>query len=172
MDSKDIENVQFTVSRFKGGYDQEEVDNFLDRVAMKLENTEVQLGAERDKVAQLKREIAEANRKLAEFGEAPTMSIPMDATRILHAAQRTADDVINVAKTQAKEIENEALQKSVDLVNEAGAEADAKRRAIEAHCHKAEEKIEGLRAKHEQLRLYLKHHLTSSLEELDGFPKD
>lgn len=168
MDPQEIKNVEFKITRIKSGYDPDEVDNFLDKVEGNYKVTLSVLEEEKKKTTALRRELAEANRKLAEFGDAPTMQIPMNAARILEAAQRTADDVVNEAKGLANSEVLNAEETSQRLVAEAQQTADALVGKARARQDRIEEKVQALQAKHEQIRVFLSAHLQSGLEALDN----
>lgn len=107
----DIDAIEFTTTRIKGGYDVDEVDDFLDRVAEAW-------NAERGKMEEQRLEIARLIRKLDEsrsvaMGMEMTQPIPQpapaeSATRILEYAQRTADQVLADARQEADKVVNEA----------------------------------------------------------------
>lgn len=176
MNRQEIENVEFKVTRLKEGYDQGEVDDFLDKVWTYVTTLEDCINEEQTKVRNLTRELAEANRILAAYGEEPTRVTPAapvsaSAAKILEAAQRTADNVIDLAHSEAHDIKAEARGEANKLVAEAGQEADAKRQAAEAHAYHAEKKLKELREKHETLRTFLVQHLETGLDSLNDAPE-
>lgn len=94
------------------GYDQQEVDRFLDRVAESI----VALTRERDDLAaRLQRIQGQA----AEALESESL-----LKRTLVAAQRTADSTIEDAKRQGAELVSDAQQRAVQAVEDARSEAE------------------------------------------------
>lgn len=152
MTPADIESKEFKVTRFREGYDLDEVDEFLDRVAEYMRHVEQTLHEERQRVTRLKSELATANRKLEEHADAPTMQIPMNATRILEAAQRTADDVIAEAQKQALDITARAEENAQATTNEAQAKARVATNEALVKVQEAETQLASLRARRDDLR--------------------
>jgi DivIVA domain-containing protein len=154
IDPQDIERVEFKITRLKEGYDQDEVDNFLDRVVDSLR-------AVNESNARLEAENAQLRRKNAELERAandtPTTQLPViqavaapapapveptaAAAKLLDLAQKTADDLVAHAQQQAVEITATADQNGRDIVNAATQEADKRRRAAEAAAYKAEQDL-------------------------------
>lgn len=136
----DIEDVKFTATRLKQGYDADEVDNFLDQVAAYVRGLTAANEVDRVEVKQLKRQLAETQRMLDEYGNQPTQQIPsfaIDATKILEAAQRTADDVISQANGEADRIRWDAKAEANDTVGKAEsvvADMRAKLRELKRQC--------------------------------------
>lgn len=170
MDPQEIEEVQFKTTRIKEGYDATEVDNFLDRVAVGLLAALDRLQAANESVQRLIREKAELQRQLDSYGDLPTSQIPMQATGILEAAQRVADDVKRQAEADANAVMSGAAEDARRIIEESGKEADTKRQAAEAACWTVEGRLAELRQKHQQLRDFLAGHIKSGLEELEGNP--
>lgn len=165
----DIERAQFKVTRLKEGYDQDEVDNYLDRVADALRSVETSNSGLAEENARLKRQLAEANRRLEAASDAPTQVIrPVEivpsesAARLLELAQKTADDVVAQAQQNAVDITARADENARDIVNAATNEADARRRKAEAEAYKAQQTLDGVRELRDQTRA----HLVGQLEDL------
>lgn len=49
----DIAQVKFSSTRFRAGYDQDEVDSFLDAVALSIQEMQADLLASRSRIAEL-----------------------------------------------------------------------------------------------------------------------
>lgn len=117
LEPQDIERVVFK-ERFRG-YDQTEVDRFLDEVAERIG----QLLRERDELAARVRELADRSEQA---GEAEGM-----LRRTLVAAQRTAEETVGEAERQAEEIVAEARRRAGRERDQMRAEAELLRRAVE-----------------------------------------
>src|SRR4051812_12945395 len=132
---EDVQNKRFSTVRFKEGYDEEEVDAFLDEVE-----------------AELRRLLAE-NQTLGRAGAAPTPAQaptpapaappaeePSEAAlRTLLLAQRTADEAIAQAKSEAEQVVAQAKVRASSIESEAQqqhasamAELQRQRGALEA----------------------------------------
>jgi DivIVA domain-containing protein len=192
---EDVANKQFTSTRLKPGYDETEVDEFLDEVEAEL----TRLYREND---ELRSKLAAAQRAAAEAGESrgpatqqmapppaptpPPTPAPMPAptpmptapsgggqasetaTGILALAQRTADEHIAEARTQADRIIGEARTRADHLKRE----ADDKHRqmigSLESERSNLERKVEELRSFEREYRSRLKSYIENQLRELVG----
>lgn len=195
---EDVANKQFTSTRLKPGYDETEVDEFLDEVEAEL----TRLYREND---ELRSKLTAAQRQVAEAGEgrgattqqmappppaptpapepvpppAPTAPAPLaaapsggtaseTATGILALAQRTADEHVAEARTQADRIIGEARTRADQLKRE----ADDKHRqmigSLENERVTLEREVEKLRTFEREYRTRLKSYLEGQLRELDG----
>lgn len=118
MDPRVIEEKQFGVTRIKEGYNQDEVDDFLDLVAADHRQLQQQ-------VARLQQENEILRRRPT---EAPTMNIPQPpsvvAEKLLQAAEEAARNYEAEAKVKADEIVREAGAQGARVVEEAQAAAE------------------------------------------------
>ena len=168
-----VRNKQFTPTRFRPGYDEDEVDRFLDEVETELtrlltENSE--LGA--------RLEAAPATAPPARVQPAPAPPAPPPpppaedpgsvALRTLQLAQRTAEEAVAQARAEAESIVGEARQRSSRLDEESQrqrlnviSELDRQRARLEAE-------VEELRAFEQEYRSRLQAYLESQLRALQG----
>lgn len=104
LDPQSIDQKTFTIKL--RGYDQDEVDNFLDDVQMGWRAVVNDYTSSQVKITQLERKI----RELEMAANAPTMEIPSTASaqRLLDLAQRAHDEQIAQAKQEASEIKGQA----------------------------------------------------------------
>lgn len=114
-----LRTVEFNDAR-KGGYDHDEVDEFLDRAA-------ADLARQHDKVRELETRISEAERRAAEAEASAKDNSDSDETlrRTLVLAQRTADAAIKEAEDDAARIVAEARQRADGMI--ASAEEQVRR---------------------------------------------
>jgi DivIVA domain-containing protein len=164
---EDVRNKQFTTVRLREGYDEDEVDAFLDEVEAEL----IRLLRENEECrAQL--ESVSAGAPVARVKEAPAASVasvpasaqtaapaaasgqggergaatPDAAARLLLLAQRTADEAVSEARTEADKIVTEARNKAEAREREAQARAEALEREARA---RAEELQRDAQVKHD-----------------------
>jgi DivIVA domain-containing protein len=153
---EDVHNKQFTTVRLREGYDEEEVDAFLDEVEAEL----TRLLRENE---DLRAKLAAASRAAASSAMAPVpqrrepvpipaqvpapMPVPVpaapppqlsgggdSAARVLALAQQTADQAIAEARNEANKIVGEARTRADGVEREARGKADAlERDAQEKH---------------------------------------
>ena len=168
VDPQDIERVEFSTTRLKAGYDPDEVDNYLDRVADTLRSRNEQLNKANEEIVTLRRRLAELERRA---NDTPTAQLPMitdrpasappseQAARLLELAQKTADDVTAQAQKEAVDIVARADESARDIVNKATVDAEQRRRAAEAQAYKAEQDLAALADKRANVRATLEGHL-------------
>jgi DivIVA domain-containing protein len=168
IDPQDIERVEFSTTRLKGGYDPDEVDSFLDRVADTLRAVNDSNGNLEAENVTLRRRVAELERRA---DDTPTTQLPViqaaqeptaAAARLLDLAQKTADEVTAQAQAEAVEIIKRADESARDITNAATVDADNRRRAAEAEAYRAEQEA----ARIKELRDTTRAHLASQLTDL------
>lgn len=168
IDPHDIERVEFSTTRIKSGYDPDEVDNYLDRVADTIRSLNTSNANAQQEIVTLRRRVAELERTA---NDTPTAQLPMitdrpasappseTAARLLELAQKTADDLTAQAQKEAVDIIARADESARDIVNQATGEADKRRRAAEAQAYKAEQDLATLADTRANVRATLEGHL-------------
>lgn len=142
LSPEDIRDKKFsTVRGFREGYNLVEVDAFLDLVQSEVARMRAEITALKD------------NLNSGEHNAA--------AARMLELAQRTADDHIAAAQSEAERIINEAREK-IAALNE---QAELQRSALERRA-------EDLRAFEREYRAKLRAFVESALGELSGRGQD
>jgi DivIVA domain-containing protein len=179
---EDVAAKVFTTVRLKEGYDEDEVDAFLDEVQAEL----ARLYSEND---DLRSRLAAAERSLATRPPAETPATPAPtpaptptpapapaappppaeaAAGILALAQRTADEHVAEAKGQAEKVLAEARAHADRLRREA---EDKHRQALGSLEHERanlERKIDELRAFERDYRSRLKSYFEGQLRDLEA----
>ncbi|MBK5223158.1 MAG: DivIVA domain-containing protein [Acidimicrobiia bacterium] len=137
-----LRNVEFNEAR-KGGYDHDDVDEFLDRAATELTTQHARL---RD----LDTRIDQAERRAAEAEAQARQSNDSDETlrRTLVLAQRTADAAIKEAQDDAARITAEARQGAAAMV---AAAEESVRRDVGATRDRLQAEIGDLETHRDQL---------------------
>ena len=140
LTSQVLHDVEFREAK-RGGYHTQDVDEFLERLAVAVDRQEAQLREARQRVAAAEQRTAEAERRAAE-AELRGGGSDADETlkRTLVLAQRTADAAIREAEEQAARMLASAEDEANRLVTEAH---DASAQAY------AEAEEEARRAQHE-----------------------
>lgn len=114
----DIENKKFA-KQMMNGYSVEEVDDFLDELTEDY-------GKNYKEITELKARIEEQNRTIEHY-----RSIEKSLQNTLVMAQKTAEDIKNVAKQQADQIVSEAKNSVQFQVNELNSEVITKQRSLD-----------------------------------------
>lgn len=134
----DIDNKQFATTRLKEGYDQDEVDGFLDGVKTDYEFLQQQ-------VARLEEENRVLRRKDEYNAAASTTVLPVAAP----APSAIIEKMLAAAETAAREHEAEARVRADEIVREAGAQSA--RTVEEAQAAAERIKSEGLAEKYRRV---------------------
>ncbi|MFE6223039.1 DivIVA domain-containing protein [Streptomyces sp. NPDC057854] len=162
----DIGKKQFGTTRLREGYDQDEVDDFLDLVEADYRSALARVTDLEASVVRLRSDLAVAQRASA---DAVTSVIPVPpaagAERILAAAQRTADQVEAEANTEAGKIRAAARADADSIKHTAEAERQAILNRLETERAELAEKIEMLKARRANYRAWLRAALSNIDEE-------
>ena len=173
MDPRVIDSKQFGTTRLKEGYDQDEVDNFLDLVAAELRRVQQELAKAQQENEILRRRPAEA----------PTVAMQQPpsivAEKLLQAAEEAARTYEAEAKARADEIVREAGAQGARVVEEAQAAAEKIKSEGLAEKYRRNEEldrkyaevsglVDGLTRRGRELRSSLNDALTDLDRGLDG----
>ena len=193
---EDVRNKQFTTVRLREGYDEDEVDQFLDEVEAEL----TRLLREND---ELRAKLAAATRAAAAGGgpispiapvgrkedlippPAPVPGGPGSegAARVLALAQQTADQAIAESRNEANKIVSEARAKAEAIDRESRARAEALERDAQEKHRQAmgnldqqrqllERKVENLRQFEREYRSRLRSYFEGQLRQLEAQADD
>jgi DivIVA domain-containing protein len=185
---EDVRNKQFTTVRLREGYDEDEVDAFLDEVEAELTRLYKESA---DLRAQLATAQTRPQSKTAPPAPPPgreAAPVPVAAasagdgadaaTRILQLAQRTADEAVAEARSKSDRIINEARGQADKMLSEARSRSETMDRegrerqqamvgSLEQQRVDLERQVENLRAFEREYRTRLKSYLESQLRDLD-----
>lgn len=143
-----IVNKAFNV--VKNGYDNNEVEQFLDEILEEMENREAQTNALKEQVANLTSELERAKAALAAKSSAPVQVVPAvpvvekPAVQDRHAAE-SFELVLTKAKGAYEEIVAAADARAEEIVQAANEEASGIRGNAEAKIADLTEKFSALR---------------------------
>ncbi|MGN6330610.1 MAG: DivIVA domain-containing protein [Motilibacteraceae bacterium] len=199
---EDVQNKTFGASGLgRKGYDETEVDDFLDEVYDEMarltrENEELST-----KLSACQRSLAAAQEQLRQQAAAPAQTAapteptpastpapppvpaapappapvapaPAEAAAgILALAQRTADEHVAEAKKQADGIVGEARSRADQIARETEERQRRTLGALEHERSELERRVEGLRAFEREYRSRLKNYLENQLRELESTPE-
>jgi DivIVA domain-containing protein len=157
---EDVRNRQFkTANKPFSGYDEAEVDTFLDEVEVELSR----LLAETSTLRQ---------RAEAALNAPPPQPVASEAEEMLRRtlllAQRTADETVAAAQQEAQRMTEEARTQAAATIQAAQNQAAASIGDLERRRQALEQHIEGLRAFEREYRTRLRAYLESQLHELEG----
>ena len=193
LTAEDILNKKFSATKFREGYDVEEVDDFLDEVVRTLnsvqeENDELttKLAAAERRVAELSRADASAPSKPAVVDApaapepAPVAPVavavpgkqangePESATGMLALAQKLHDDYVRSGQEESDRLVGEAKSQANRIVREAEETSQRTLGQLEQERSLLERKIDELRVFERDYRTRLKSYLENLLGDLDN----
>lgn len=184
LTADDVLNKKFQATKFREGYEQDEVDEFLDEVVEAMR----QLEAEN---IDLKARLEAANRRVAEFGEggpstvvpvveehrvapvAPALTVdspeqePSAASGMLELAQRLHDEHVANGKAEGDRIIAEARTTGEQIVREAEDQRNRTLAQLEKERSGLEHKIDELRRFESDYRTRLKSYLQNLLSNVE-----
>src|SRR3954447_12320123 len=159
---EDVQKKQFSTVRFKEGYDEEEVDAFLDEVEAELRR----LLAEHESIGRAA-PAAPPTPPPPAAAPAPAEEPSEAALRTLLLAQRTADEAIAQARAEAEQVVAQARVRAGSIESEAQQQHATAMAELARQRDALERQIEGLRGFEREYRTRLKAYLEGQLRDLD-----
>ncbi|MCL2595235.1 MAG: DivIVA domain-containing protein [Promicromonosporaceae bacterium] len=187
LTAEDILNKKFTATKFREGYDVEEVDDFLDEVVRTLSAVQEENVDLRAKLDAAERRIAELSRAEATGGfpvvapveqpapvvmpvQAPVqmpVQEPESATGMLQLAQKLHDDYVRSGQDEGERLVAEAKTEGARIIREAEETSHRTLTQLEQERTLLERKIDELRLFERDYRTRLKSFLQNLLGDLD-----
>ena len=166
---EDVQKKQFSTVRFKEGYDEEEVDAFLDEVEAELRRL-IAENASLGRAAQAGPAMPAAPEAPAAPAAAPPPAEDPNETalRTLLLAQRTADEAIAQAKAEAEQVVAQAKVRAGSIESDAQQQHAQAMAALQSQRETFERQIDNLRAFEREYRTRLKAYLEGQLRDLES----
>lgn len=172
---QDVRDKQFTPTRFKTGYDEDEVDAFLDVVESELTTLldriqSLESGTDgTDGTGGTRGTIEAAEPVAQELPPAGATQLEMEEMlgRALLVAQRTADEALRDAREQAERLLAEARDRASTEEREAAERITAALQAGDLDRQRLETRVEQLKTFEEEHRARLRAYLQMQLRDLD-----
>lgn len=135
-----LHDVEFREAK-RGGYNTQDVDEFLERLAVGLERQEASVKEVRQRLEVAEARAAEAERRAVQAEQAASDTSASDETlkRTLVLAQRTADAAIREAEEQAARTLSSAQEQASQMLAEAEDVAGRARAEAEDEARRAQE---------------------------------
>lgn len=194
LTAEDILNKKFSATKFREGYDIEEVDDFLDEVVRTLNSVQEENEDLTSKLAAAERRVAELSRADAAGASSeatqpdpepepepvatPEPAIqarpgvsdaePESATGMLQMAQKLHDDYVRSGQEESDRLISEAKEEGTRLVQEAEETSHRTLSQLEQERSLLERKIDELRLFERDYRTRLKSYLQNLLGDLDN----
>lgn len=187
---EDVVNKRFQATKFREGYDQDEVDDFLDEVVVELRRLNQENEELRQRVAAAEARAAEAGKAPAAPAPAavytepaappPTVAVPTQVAQPQSELdeQTSTTNLLQLARRLHEEHVREGVEKRDALIAEGHAtaarvvaEAEAKQRAqigiLDQERVALEKRVDELRVFERDYRAKLKNYIEGQLRELD-----
>ncbi len=196
LTADDVLNKKFQSTKFREGYDQDEVDDFLDEVVNTLREVQGENDDLKTKLAAAERRIAELSREgavapvsapvvaapepepepepapaivaPAPVVAAPVRNEPESATGMLALAQKLHDDYVRSGQEESDRLVNESRVRAAQIVREAEETSQRTLMQLEQERSLLERKIDELRVFERDYRTRLKSYLENLLGDLDN----
>lgn len=184
LTAEDILNKKFSATKFREGYDVEEVDDFLDEVVRTLTSVQEENEGLHSKLAAAERRIAElsrgegAQRQAAPAPAPAPVAAPMagpqgapepeNATGMLQLAQKLHDDYVRSGQEEGDRLITEAKAEGARIVRDAEETSHRTLSQLEQERSLLERKIDELRLFERDYRTRLKSFLQNLLGDLDA----
>ena len=156
----------------KNGYDNNEVEAFLDEILEEMENREAQTNQLKEQVAALTRELEEARAQLAAKPAAPVAATPAApaAADDRHAAE-SFELVLSKAKGAYEEIVSAADKRADEIIAKANEDAAAIRGNAQSQITDLTEKLASLRKQTNDYYATIKRAVDAQNASLDQIKK-
>lgn len=174
LTTEDVLNKKFQYVKFREGYDQDEVDEFLDEVVSTIYSLQMENQDLKEKLEAAERRVAELSNSDFSPAEAPAPAAPAltgpqdaeSATSMLALAQRVHDEYVRDGEEQSAKIIAEANAERESIIADAQKQKDSLLNQLEQERELLENKINGLRTFESEYRSNLRSHLESLLNEV------
>ncbi|WP_084040268.1 DivIVA domain-containing protein [Demequina sp. NBRC 110053] len=182
LTAEDVLNKAFSKTKYREGFDQDEVDDFLDEVAHTIQS----LTAERDDLAQRLAQAQAGSPTTPSQASAPepepsteggllaaaTDPTPPSATGMLAMAQKLHDEYVQAGESERDRLIDEAKVKAESIVEQAETDARDRMDQLATERTELETKIDDLRRFERDYRARLKSYLENLLGDLDHGAKE
>ncbi|NLA66448.1 MAG: DivIVA domain-containing protein [Leucobacter sp.] len=194
LTAEDVLNQKFTITKFRDGYDLDQVDEFLDTIVEEIREREQQEAELREQLAAANAEIESLKAAAAGAEQTPASerTIVVDAPQqavatsepkvsneadaikssaMLQLALELHDKHVHDGETKRDQLVNAAKEKADKLVNEAETKRADVLRRLEGESDDLRGVISELREFEGEYRSTLRSYIQSQLRNLDGSPE-
>lgn len=174
----EVKNKSFTITKFRDGFDQDEVDDFLEEIVNDLKARDAEKAALEEQIAQLQADLEAAQESAAQPAEQPAeqpqpaASTPsadaQKSSAMLQLALELHDKHVHEGETKRDQLIQEGENKAQRLVADAEAERTNVLNALSAERVRLEEKITSLRDFEKEYRDTLTSYIEAQLRNLES----
>lgn len=186
LTAEDVHYKKFTPTKFREGYDPDEVDDFLDQVVATLATLEEENSSLKAQLAQAEERVAYASAPApeepvahnvvedktvepepVEEPVAQEVNEPENATALITLAQRIHDEYVQNGREEGERVISEARAQGEQIVREAEEESRRVHDKLESERTSLESRIDELKQFERDYRGQLHTHLETLLKEVD-----
>lgn len=180
LSTDDVLNKRFSITKFREGYDQDEVDDFLDEVVEtigRLQDEKEELLAKlqqsqgnddtAEKIAEQPEEVVIKEETVTPVVQAEE-SEPAAATGVLLLAQKVHDEYVNNARQESDRIITEARESASKIIKDAETVSAQTMEKLSADRAEAEKEISRLEGFEADYRTQIRGHLEGLLKDLNS----
>lgn len=179
LTAEDIVNKRFQSTKFREGYDQDEVDDFLDEVVVEMRRVLAENEDLIQKLAASEARIAELQRSGGSQSSVGVSPLPSSGDSVVEAENENANNLLQLARRLHEEHVREGIQKRDELiaeghvqaariVQEADAEHAAAKERLKAERQAIETEIDELKRFESEYRSSLKAFINKQLQGLES----
>lgn len=184
---EEVVNKRFTITKFRDGYDLDQVDDFLDEVVAEFKRYEDQIKSLNEEKSRLEKELADAKQHAAAAPPAPVAAVaaeavstdtgvvaPADAIKasnMIQLAMELHDKHIFEGEKKRDELISEAEKVAHQLVSTAQKKRAEDLDVLAKEIRKTEKHISQLREFESEYRGTLTSYIQGQLRELEGSPE-
>ena len=171
LTTEDVLNKKFQYVKFREGYDQDEVDEFLDEVVSTIYSLQMENQELKEKLEAAERRVAELSNSEFTPSETPAPAVvetPAPAAPVLSGPQdaESATSMLALAQRVHDEYVRDGEEQSAKIIADAQKQKDSVLNQLEQERELLENKINGLRTFESEYRTNLRTHLESLLNEV------
>jgi DivIVA domain-containing protein len=173
LSPEDVVNKRFTIVKFREGYDQDEVDDFLDEITKELRGQALEIESLRGKLAASEARDTEVTPVMPDFPVAPVLAAAApsvaDANNshsLLELARRLHEEHVREGLTKRDQLIRDGQENSARLVRDAESQARAVIGQLELDRRAVESTIDELRDFEQDYRLRLREYIETQLASL------
>jgi len=179
LTAEDIVNKRFQSTKFREGYDQDEVDDFLDEVLVEMRRVLAENEDLTQKLAASEARIAELQRSGGSQSSVGVSPLPSSGDSLVEAENENANNLLQLARRLHEEHVREGIQKRDELiaeghvqaariVQEADTEHAAAKERLKAERQAVEREIDELKGFEREYRSSLKAFINKQLQGLES----
>lgn len=173
LSPEDVVNKRFTIVKFREGYDQDEVDDFLDEITKELRQLALENESLKGKLAASEARDTQVAPAMPDFPVAPVLAavVPSaaDASNshsLLELARRLHEEHVREGLTKRDQLIRDGQENSARLVRDAESQARAVIGQLELDRRAIESTIDDLREFEQDYRMRLREYIESQLSAL------